>query len=86
MYVPLDEEATARLGPDAAALERGAGAELPRAVVFHDGSGARLLPFLAEHFSRTLVEVTERLPVGVVEQEGAAVVIQILSEDGPFFA
>jgi len=86
MYVPLPTELAAQLGSGGALLEHGNGADLPRAVVLHDGPAQRLVPFLAESFGRTLVEVTDAMPYPVIEQERPMVVIQFISEDGSFFA
>jgi hypothetical protein len=85
MYVPLPEEIAAILGSRAALLERSAG-DLPQVTIIHDGTGGRLVPFLAEHFSRTLVDVSDALPYQAIELEKPLLVIQILSEAGSFFA
>jgi hypothetical protein len=86
MYAPLPEGLAARLGPRAALLERDEDSELPRAMIVHDGSGGRLVPFLAEHFSSTLVEVSDTPPYEVIHGQRPLVVIQIVSESGSFFA
>jgi hypothetical protein len=86
MYVSLPPDTAAELGPSAALLERGAGTDLPSAVVLHDGSGERLVPFLAEHFGRMLVEESAGLPMAAIQRERPLVVIQLLSEDRGFFS
>jgi hypothetical protein len=86
MYAPLPAELAGQLGSGGALLEHRSGAELPRAVVLHDGPAERLVPFLAESFGRTLIEVTDGTPYAVIEQERPLVVIQFISEDGSFFA
>lgn len=85
MYVPLPDELAKHLSPRAALLEREE-SDLPRAVVVHDGSGGRLVPFLAEHFSRTLVDVADALPFEAIAEEQPLVVVHVVSEAGPFFA
>jgi hypothetical protein len=55
-------------------------------MIVHDGSGGRLVPFLAEHFSSTLVEVSDTPPYEVIHGQRPLVVIQIVSESGSFFA
>lgn len=57
----------------------------PRALVVHDGSGERLLPFLAAHFSLMDVRATTGLPLADIESARYAVVIQIVADGGPFF-
>jgi hypothetical protein len=86
MYVPLSEELAALLGPRGALLERASADPLPSAVIVHDGSGGRLVPFLAEHFSRTFVEVADAPPYGLIEHERPQLVIQLLAEENPLFA
>lgn len=85
-YVPVPDELAAHLGPDSAVLEHAGQEDLPSAFVVHDASAERLLPFLAEHFSRTVVEVSNVLPYAAIEQVAPIVVIQVLSEANPFFA
>jgi SGNH hydrolase-like domain, acetyltransferase AlgX len=86
MYAPLPDEIATGLGPRAALLERDENSDLPRAMIVHDGSGGRLVPFLAEHFSSTLVEVSDTPPYEVIDRQRPLVVIQIVSESGSFFA
>jgi hypothetical protein len=54
-----------------------------RALILHDGSGERLLPFLGEHFSHTETRATIALPLG--DAERFAVVVQVLADGGTFF-
>ena len=63
--------------PDPWASRPGAG--LPRAVMIHDSFGIGLIPFLAEHFSRTLyVSVTlhHYFPAQLIDKERPDVVIE----------
>jgi hypothetical protein len=83
VYVALPDNIAAHLTPRASLLERNA-SDLPRAVIFHDPAGERLVPFLAEHFSRTLVDVSDKLPVALIEQEKPLVAIQIFAEEDAF--
>lgn len=62
---------------------RGGRPDGPRALILHDGSGERLLPFLGEHFSHTETRATIALPLA--DAERFAVVIQVLADGGTFF-
>ena len=57
----------------------------PRALVLHDGSGERLLPFMGEHFSLLDVLATTGLPLADVTRGEYAVVIEIVADGGTFF-
>ena len=52
------------------------GSTLPRAVVFRDSFGGRLIPFLSEHFSRVVYLWENDFDAAVVERERPDVVIQ----------
>jgi hypothetical protein len=64
---------------------RGGGPGRPDAVLLHDGGGARLVPFLGEHFRRVAVQRTTRLPAELLQPPRPAVVVQLISDGGPFF-
>ena len=49
---------------------------LPRAVIFRDSFGSRLVPFLSEHFSRAVYAWQNDFDAGLVLQEHPDVVIQ----------
>jgi hypothetical protein len=49
---------------------------LPRAVIFRDSFGSRLVPFLSEHFSRAVYVWQNDFDANLVEQEHPDVVIQ----------
>jgi hypothetical protein len=63
------------LNPARMATER-RGATLPRAVVFRDSFGSALIPFLSEHFSRTLYLWQPDFDPEVILEEHPDVVIQ----------
>ncbi len=86
MFVPVPDSLAGQLGPAATLLELSPGSNLPTAVIVHDGSGERLVPFLAEHFARTVVEVGDGLPDPLIAAERPLVVVQIIGEAGRFFA
>ena len=52
------------------------GSPLPRAVVFRDSFGSRLVPYLSEHFSRVVYLWQNDFDADVVRQEKPDVVIQ----------
>ncbi len=52
------------------------GSTLPRAVVFRDSFGSRLVPYLSEHFSRVVYEWQNDFDGDIVTREKADVVIQ----------
>jgi hypothetical protein len=52
-----------------------AGSTLPKAVVFRDSFTSRLIPFLSEHFSRTVYLWQNDMDPAVVAKERPAVVI-----------
>jgi hypothetical protein len=75
-YVVLPPELGEIAGPDATMLQRREPGRRGDAVIIHDGSGARVAPFIAEHFGRTLTVgagaqvdrlMVELQPVAVVE-------------------
>ena len=52
------------------------GSDLPRAVIFRDSFGSRLVPFLSEHFSRAVYLWQNDFDATVIEQEHPDIVIQ----------
>jgi hypothetical protein len=52
------------------------GSTLPRAVVFRDGFGDALVPFLSEHFSRVVYVSQHDVDASLIAREHADVVIQ----------
>jgi alginate O-acetyltransferase complex protein AlgJ len=53
-----------------------AGSTLPRAIVFRDSFGSRLVPFLSEHFSRVVYLWQNDFDADIVEREHPDIVIQ----------
>jgi hypothetical protein len=58
------------------------GSALPRAVVFRDGFGDALVPFLSEHFSRVVYVSQNDLDARLISREHANVVIQEIAGRG----
>jgi hypothetical protein len=60
--------------------------QLGTVVLVHEPGLERLAPFLAEHATLLISEVSSSLPVELIEQLDPTVVIQLMAEDGGFFA
>lgn len=84
MYSPVPEELAEQLGPEAAVLDSPNSTGSGELLIVHDGSGTRIIPFVAEHFTRTVVDVATELPYDVIEQRGPVAVLEIFSDTGPF--
>jgi hypothetical protein len=72
----VEPEHPNRYGEDARIVTVRDDATLPRAVVFRDSFGSALVPFLSEHFARTVFLWQANLDPEVVEAERPRVVIQ----------
>jgi hypothetical protein len=84
-YAVLDDELYEVAGPVASMLRRreedsGSSASGSSALVIHDGSASRIAPFIAEHFSSTLVVGAGAEIANLVERLAPAAMIEIVEE------
>jgi alginate O-acetyltransferase complex protein AlgJ len=70
--------ASASRGP--AIVTENARGGIRRAVIFRDSFADRLMPFLSEHFGRSVFLWTDEFPAGVVDREHPDVVIEEFAE------
>jgi hypothetical protein len=79
MPAPEHLEVTGERAPHLYEIEEAP--ELPRAVLVGDTHGLKLIPWLAEHFSRfVFLWAGLELPLETIELEAPDIVIQVVSE------